>query len=282
MTKPKLAWQGTAEMIRRVNTVKGREMTGLYSVEGTRLVERALRAAARVDTVLMGETYFADPDPRLATLRQQITDCAARIVVAPDERLRELTAGRDLGAIIGLVQLPQPPALNELVSHSTNARAVFLAGIDILDPGNAGALVRTAHAGGAVGFLAVGRTDPFHPRATRISRGSIFRLPVISYSTTADLLAALRTIGVRTVATAAQGGTPLPSSLRTKQPTAILLGNEGEGLPTSVLRMVDEVITIPMPPDVDSYAVNAAAAIVLYELQRPVWSADRQATESNR
>jgi tRNA G18 (ribose-2'-O)-methylase SpoU len=165
------------------------------------------------------------------------------LVVAPDAVVAELTERRDLGWVLGLVRLPQAVALDELLAGVTGplpdplpggerdgrpsptgkapappapllprSPAIFLAAIDITDPGNVGALTRTAHAAGATALLIAGASDPFHPRATRISRGSIFRLPVVPYATAADLLADLRRGGVTAVATSAAGGTPLPQA----------------------------------------------------------------------
>jgi TrmH family RNA methyltransferase len=257
-------WSSAVEMIRRAATARGRATTGLYAIEGTRLVERALRAGAAVETVLMGENFAAQTDART---QQLLADVAARgvtPVIAPETVMTELAEGRQLGAVMGLVRLPGPAVLPNLLASA--GAPLLLAGVDILDPGNAGALVRTAHAAGAAAFLAVGTTDPFHPRATRISRGSIFRLPVIPMATAADMLATLQRLSVRTVATAAAGGVPLPSLGPMSGPTVVLMGNEGEGLPDAVQQAVDQVVTIPMPAGVDSFAVNAAAAIVLYAI----------------
>lgn len=258
-------------MIRRVNTVRGRAAAGLYSIEGTRLVQRALRAGAALETVLMSHSFDARLDADAVRLRQSLDANSITTIIAPDAIVAKLTAGRDLGAIIGLVRLPPLGTLSNLLETKATPDALFLAGVDIIDPGNAGALVRTAHAAGATAFLAAGSTDPFHPRATRISRGSIFRLPVIQFASTRDLLDALHAHAIRTLATVAVGGVNLPDLRASSGPTAVLMGNEGEGLPEGVQRDADILVTIPMPPGVDSFAVNAAAAIVLYELQRSVW-----------
>ena len=82
---------------------------------------------------------------------------------------------------------PRPPSLLRAAIGST-------------DPGSVGALTRTAHAAGARALLCAGASDPYHPRATRISRGSIFRLPVVADDTAAALLADLRGCGVGRVA----------------------------------------------------------------------------------
>lgn len=289
MNEP-LRWESVAEMVRRVVSRQGRRRSGLYAIEGTRLVERALRAGAPLTAVLAAAHLTADPDLRHRALFDALRHAGVPVVVAPDSVVAELTEGRDLGRVLALVQLPKPPTLDELLTGAAGpfprdeatsspapplprspalpSPALFLAAIDITDPGNVGALTRTAHAAGATALFVAGASDPFHPRATRISRGSIFRLPVVPYATAADLLADLRRGGVTAVATSAAGGIPLPDLPRPAGPLAVLMGNEAEGLPPEVAAAVDICVTIPMPPGVDSYSVNAAAAIVLYEAGR--------------
>ncbi len=274
-------WESVAEMIRRVGSGRGRRQTGLYAIEGTRLVERALRAGAPLTAALAAERLVAAPDPRHAALFDALRAAGCPLVVAPDAVMADLTEGRDLGHVLGLLRLPPPVTLAALLTSAPSplpnplskgegaaAPALLLAAVNITDPGNVGALTRTAHAAGATALLCAGASDPFHPRATRISRGSIFRLPVVYYDTAAALLADLRGCGVAALATAADGGVALPDLARPAGPLAVLMGNEAQGLPPEVAAAVDVCVTIPMAPGVDSYSVNAAAAIVLYELQR--------------
>ncbi len=303
--------QSLIEMIRRAGGARGRQITGRYAIEGIRLVERALRAGAPLEAALAAERLAHSEDPRHRALLAGLREAGCPVAIAPDAVLAELTEGRDLGPILGLVRLPPPITLTDLLSPAkvtsderrvtseeqpepspnlslwerdtlpgspappppfspaplpprSPAPPLLLAAAGVVDPGNVGALTRTAHAGGAAALLAAGASDPFHPRATRISRGSIFKLPVIRYDSVAALLDDLRGHGVFTVATAAAGGIPLPEVIWPARPTAVLLGNEAEGLPPEVAGAVDLQVTIPMAAGVDSYSVNAAAAIVLY------------------
>lgn len=290
---------GLIAMIRRVHSPRGRRLAGLYAIEGTRLIERALRAGAALEAVLAAESFISSADPRRHALRGELAAAGCQITVVPDETVGELTEGRDLGPILGLVRFPPTVTLAELVATTdsqqpTNANQpptadqrlttsnespllprppaplLFLTALDIVDPGNAGALTRTAHAAGAAALLAVGVSDPFHPRATRISRGSIFRLPVIQYPNAAALLDDLHRCGVVAVGTTATGGVPLPTFTWPAAPVAVLMGNEAEGLPPVVAAALDFAVTIPMAAGVDSYSVNAAAAIVCFARQSAV------------
>jgi TrmH family RNA methyltransferase len=318
--------QGLIAMIRRADTARGRQLTGCYAIEGIRLVERALRAGAPLEAVLVAERLMASAEPRHVDLLAALQAAGCPITIVPDGVVAELTEGRDLGPILGLVRLPSPVGLAALLAGATNvaksggagekgsrgedepmteessppppqarqltpqaqpvpqaepvpqeaapplprspAPPLFLAAADIVDPGNVGALTRTAHAAGAAALLAAGMSDPFHPRATRISRGSIFKLPVVRYETLAALLVDLRRHDVFIVGTTAAGGAPLPEVVWPARATAVLMGNEAEGLPLAAVAAVDLQVTIPMVAGVDSYSVNAAAAVLLYEAGR--------------
>ncbi len=258
-------WRGVVEMIRRTYTAAGRQQSGLYSIEGTRLVERALRASVPIKHVLISEGYAADPTPRIQQLLAKLFTAYGSPAIAPDPIMANLTHNRNLGQIIALAPLPHSQFTidnSQFTIH--NSSPLFLIALDITDPGNTGALIRTAHASGATGLITVGRTDPYHPRAVLTSRGSLFKLPLLHYGTAAPLLHDLRQQDMMTIGTAATGGTPLPHVVFPEKGLAIFMGNEGQGLPETVTAALDLLVTIPMSPGVDSFAVNAAAAVILY------------------
>jgi TrmH family RNA methyltransferase len=263
--------QGLIAMIGRARSPRGRRRAGVYSIEGLRLVERALRAGAPLEAVLMARRLADSVEPRHLVLSEALRAAGCPITVVDDEVLAELTEGRDLGPILGLVRLPPPMTLSELLADAQSplnpfsaSPPLFLCAIHIVDPGNVGALTRTGHAAGARALLTSGSSDAFHPRATRIGRGSIFKLPVRHYDTAAALLADLRGHGVALVGTSAAGGIAPDALEWPPRATAVLMGNEAEGLPVETQAVVDYNVTIPMPDGVDSYSVNAAAAIILY------------------
>ncbi len=254
--------RGVLVDIRRAATPKGRAGVGCFSIEGTRLHERALSAGAPIVVAVIGESLRRDRSARIQRLLEGLETSGCALHVAPDAVIAELTEGRQIGAILGLVRLAEPIALADMQDGP------LLVAVEVEDPGNVGALIRTAHAAGASAFLSVGISDAYHPRASRTSMGSLFRIPLLHYPTLAPLLEALRAQEVQTVAAVSAGGTPLPEA-RFGARVAVLLGSEAIGLPAEVRAAVDRRVTIPMGQDVDSFSVNAAAAVMLYEINRP-------------
>lgn len=251
-------WRGIAAMVERVATRKGRLQNGRFSIEGRQLFQFAIEAGARIEQALVDETVNQQ---LLADLEAMGCDVA----IAPADVLAQLSNGRGLGNLFGLLRLPPSEPLATFMAG--RERALFLVAIDILDPGNAGAMVRTALGLGAAAFIAVGGTDPFHPKSVRTSMGGVFALPILRYETYAELAAELEANDVQTVATVPVGGVPL-GEVEFGGKTAVLMGNEARGLQEEVLETAVVQTTIPMSSRLESFSVNVAAGILLYEAGR--------------
>jgi len=261
-------WRGRMADIRRAATPLGRRVLGRFAIEGTRVHERALRAGIRVEDAVAAPSFLEDPSPRVRELIRRLEQSGCVPVEAPQVAMDALTEGRSIGAICGLVPLPEPPTIHEVLCGREAEAPLLLVGAGVEDPGNVGALARTALASGAAAFVAVGITDPHHPRAVRTSMGSLFKLPLPRYQEVEPLLADLRLAGVSTVGATARDGEPLAGFRPPPGPLAVFVGSEAFGLDDGLAEALERRLTIPMRPDVDSFSVNAAAAIVLYELRR--------------
>jgi TrmH family RNA methyltransferase len=126
------------------------------------------------------------------------------------------------------------------------------------DPGNVGAILRSAQAFGAASVaLGPGSADPFGPKAVRASMGAVFAVPLARVETLAQLPG-------RTVALVADRGTPL-AGLELDE-VSLLIGAEREGLPEALIDAADDVAHIP----IHTHSLNAAmaATVALYEATR--------------
>ena len=127
----------------------------------------------------------------------------------------------------------------------------------VQDPGNVGAICRTAAAAGAPALAVLaGCADPFGAKAVRASAGNVFRL-VVARASWADLA------GLDGCGAASTGGTPL-SDAPVENAGMIVFGSEAHGLSRSDLTLV----TIPVGQGVESLNVAAAAAVILFEIAR--------------
>jgi TrmH family RNA methyltransferase len=148
------------------------------------------------------------------------------------------------------------------------APAFVVIASDVQDPGNVGAMIRSAEAGGASGAALVGASgNPWGWKALRAAMGSTFRLPIAEPGPHELLFDELRRRGVKLVATVSRGGGAM-HHVDMRGPTAVIVGAEGRGLAAAVIARADEQVTIPMQKPVESLNVAVAAALLVYEARR--------------
>jgi TrmH family RNA methyltransferase len=261
---PAPEWRLAVEKVRRLALRRGRLQTGQFTLEGTRAMERALRNQVPVEEVLVSERFAASGVTREQEVLQEVQKAGMPLRIAPDDVVDGLTRGRGLGDVFAVMNCPSAGEWSSWLRPS--GRTLWMVGWNLADPGNTGALIRTALAAGAAGFIAVGSTDPWHPKAVRTSMGSLFALPVRWMEEDDEWLAACREFAVEVFATDCREGEPLPQVKPSGERLALVMGSEATGLPQEVMAQVDRRVTIPMPAGVDSYSVNAAAAVLAYTL----------------
>jgi TrmH family RNA methyltransferase len=251
--------------------------SGSVGVEGVRLVEEALRSGCRIEAVLFSESGERHHE-RLAPLidRPEITFPALRTTDRLFEGLADTEHPQGVAALVH----PRTATLDELLRAPVSACAlllVVLAGVQ--DPGNVGTILRTAAAFGATGAVTgasgqSGTASPFSPKALRASAGAALHLPILPGMSLPILLTQLKIANVRTLASSVHeprdGQQPLlsPWEVDWCEPVALLVGNEGAGLPEEVERSADARIRIPMASGIESLNAAAAAAVVFYEAAR--------------
>jgi len=246
---------------RRLVTLKERGSDSLCLVEGPKLLEEAMRAG-----VAIVEVAFSGRAETSARAKPLLAELAARGV--PLRRLEGslLASLSEAETSQGLVALAERPSFEEDAIFA--GRALVVVAVGIQDPGNLGGLFRTAEAAGASGaVLTEGTADPLSWKSLRGSMGSAFRLPHVRGLAASEAVRRLRERSLRIVATAATGGIPYPD-FDWRGPVAVLLGSEGAGLPESLRKAADAVVTIPLQGSVESLNVGVAAGLLLFEAAR--------------
>jgi TrmH family RNA methyltransferase len=132
----------------------------------------------------------------------------------------------------------------------------------VRDPGNLGAIIRTAEASGCE-WIACSRdcADPFQPKSVRASMGSIFRVPAFKVHDLDGFVADQRGRNVNVVALHPRNGADLPS-IHPVAPSLIVIGGETAGIPGTI--EVDTWIRIPMKGKVESLNTAVAASLCFY------------------
>jgi len=231
---------------------------GLFVLDGAHLIEEALASPYQATTIFTSPRLAKqNRAPKLLGLiEERGWECRE----ISDDLMDSLAPTDSPQGVLGLFQraaeLPDTTPLQGLCG-------LILDGLQ--DPGNLGALARSARALGVRRLLTTrGTVDPYHVRALRASSGAILHLEVQADLATSQLLAQLREKGVVPAALVHQGGAWPPVQPPDQQGFMLVLGSEGRGIGTELADQCALKWTIPMVPSAESLGVAAAGAIALY------------------
>lgn len=138
----------------------------------------------------------------------------------------------------------------------------------IQDPGNLGTMIRTAEAAGFDAIIADNNTvDIYNPKVTRSTMGSLFRMPVAYTDNLLGVLDKFSELGITTYAAHLRGTSDF-DKIEYSHRSAVLIGNEGNGLTDEISSKCDTLVKIPMKGKIESLNASVAAALMMYEVRR--------------
>jgi TrmH family RNA methyltransferase len=231
------------EIVRRLTRLARRREPGFALLEGPRVLAEAEAARLELDLVAVREGDRYDGS-------------AVRQVTVTRGIFRDLTQTVTPQGVIAIARVRESSAA-EAVAAARSARWPLVVLDGVQDPGNVGAICRTAAAAGAPALAVLeGSADPYGAKAVRASAGNVFRLKVAraSWGDLRDLDG---------YGAAAAGGAPL-SEIPVENAGMIVLGSEAHGLSRGNLKLV----TVHLSEGVESLNVAAAAALILFEVRR--------------
>jgi TrmH family RNA methyltransferase len=232
----------------------------LMLLDGWHLLQEAASAQVAVETIAICGPPTADEQIVVDRLQRS----GARVVDVSGSVLNALSPVNSPTGVVASARIPAVSSAAVL----TPAPALVLAATGLQDPGNAGAIIRSAAAAGATGVvLDELSADPWGWKALRASMGSAFHIPVVRSRALAGLIEDWRRSGIHIVATVPRGGVSM-YDVDFKPATAVLLGGEGSGLPDDLAGFADTRVSIPMHGAIESLNAAVAAALILYEAQR--------------
>jgi TrmH family RNA methyltransferase len=245
---------------RLVQRRSARSGDGCFVTEGAKLLDCALDAGASVESVYVGAGGLDSVGVR-ESVERAMSAGARAFELAPGvlEKVADTVTPQP---VLAVVRTPEA-SLPDLVD------AQFLVVcVDVRDPGNAGALIRSADASGAGGVICCdGTVDPFNPKTVRASAGSVLHLPVVTGVDAEQALIWLKENGFSLRGAVARGGLA-HSDIDWSMPSALVLGNEATGLDGPVRQHLDELVTVPMTGHAESLNVAIAGAVICFEALR--------------
>lgn len=261
-----LQWQGKA---------RERRKDGVFLAEGLKMFEEApldwIREVYVSETLwdrLEGERGEEIRDKLLRTGYEEVKSDVFN-------RMSDTLTPQGILTVLG-----QPVYELETLLKQESPLFVILEGLQ--DPGNLGTILRTAEGAGVNGVIMSRDTvDLFNPKTIRATMGSVYRVPFLYVESLPELLQRLHEAGVTTYAAHLQGK-EYYSGFSFREPTAFLIGNEGNGLREETAKCASYYLKIPMEGKLESLNAAVAAALLMYEAHRQrhlVYEAHRQRQE---
>ncbi|UQX90098.1 RNA methyltransferase [Jatrophihabitans telluris] len=247
---------------RRLISRRGRGEAGRFLAEGAQAFGEAIgRADLVLEAFATSEAMARHPE-LIAASPVPVAEISEKAAAA----LSETVSPQGLVAVCRTLDID----LSTVLDKRPRLLAVL---VEANEPGNAGAILRTADAAGADALvLAEGSVDVYNGKAVRASAGSLFHLDVVTYAESGrQLLDQIRAAGVQTLATTGSAEHDLDDLIDAgtlAAPTAWMFGNEARGLPRTVVEACDQSVRIPIHGRAESLNLAAAAAVCLYASAR--------------
>ena len=238
----------TIKFLKKLKDKKYRDQENAYIIEGAKLIKEAIQENIKIKMVILCDGCSAE-NAIDSDLKYEI---AKYECICVSEKI-----------FLGLTNVVNPQGILAVVEKNNNTNEIdyndnlFLILDDLQDPGNMGTILRTADSINLKQIIvSKGSADVYNPKVVRSTMGAIFRIKVIESD---DL-------SIKVAATSLQTDKSIYDINYEK--TAIVIGNEANGVSDKVLETVDEKIKIPMAGKTESLNASVATAIVLYEAVR--------------
>ena len=237
-------------------------------VEGRQAVREALIGPRRVREVVMATGL--DPAPILDDIVELAADQRVGVTELPRGAFDAASGTESAQGVLARVEALIDRDADGLARGGPDGQTPFLVVLDgVSDPGNLGAVLRTADGAGATGVLLPRhRSARVSPTVAKAAAGAIEHLPIATVAGIPAALARLSELGVWVVGLDEAGDVPVWDLAVATEPVAVVLGAEGKGLSRLARERCDVVAQVPLVGHLDSLNVSAAAAVALFAIAR--------------
>lgn len=239
-----------------------REEEQAFVIEGARLIQEARLSGVALDLVLIS----SQPSPRAAQLADDLAAKRIPIEEVSAELFKRIADTENPQGILAIVrQQPRdlPPDWDFLVVAD-----------NLRDPGNLGTLLRTSAAAAADGLILTPEcVDVYSPKVVRAAMGAHFKLSILQ-KTWEEIIHLCRSRAAKPaqiLVSEVESGTPC-WQVDLRQPLALVIGSEAEGVSKDARQAADQRLMIPMPGQIESLNAAVAAGILLFEVVRQRFS----------
>lgn len=238
-------------------------------IYGLRPVIEAVKSGKGIDRIffqsnLQGKLFF-----ELKTLLAQNEKHISTQYV-PVEKLDRLVGKQNHQGVVAQLSLIEYRDIEEIIEEvESNNEKPFLLMLDsITDVRNLGAIARSAECAGVHALIVPQQsTAPINQDAIRTSAGALLRLPVCRVANTKTLLNLVKSLGITTYV-ATEKADKNYTSMNAEEALMIIMGNEEKGVNPQIVKMADNLLSIPIKGCIESLNVSVAAGVMMYEVVR--------------
>ncbi|MBQ3016411.1 MAG: RNA methyltransferase [Clostridia bacterium] len=259
----------TVKLAASLKDKKGRDAEGVFIAEGEKLTYEALEAGLPVVKILVAESKAEKILSKLKELSLRgLGENSAVQVLGDDAFLKISTENAPQGVISIIKHLDFFRQLDiiykEEFSQKVCGRSIALC--SVRDPGNLGSAIRSAVAFGVEHIiLSSDCADVYNPKTVRGAMGSLFHVKVTRVSDMKDYIFAMQANGRRVYSAELSDGAKSLGEVPLSKWDAVIIGNEGHGVPKDVSDACDGAIYIPISSKTESLNASVAAAIFMWE-----------------
>lgn len=248
--------------LRALSDKKHRLREGAFVVEGHQPVWRAVESGWTIDTMVIAPELITNEFAfEMIDGLERGGTRVARLSASTFRRISERDGPAGVMAIVR-------SRTTSIQTARANSGDTWIVLHRVHNPGNLGTIIRTADAAGCAGLVICGDSaDPFDSVAVKASMGSLFSLPIVIERDFEVVNTWARSQGMKLIGTSGYAS-DAHWNMTWPEPHALVLGNEGDGLPEEILQKVDTTVRIPMAGSAESLNLGIAAALLMYEARR--------------
>lgn len=247
--------------VKSLKARKSREEKQRFFIEGIRIIDEALKERVAIESILLSDRLYETKGGEEILSRIRCENYETYHL--PDKLFQEISDTENPQGIMAVVKMRRQK-LEEMIEGGD----FFLILDSLQDPGNMGTIVRTADAAGVSGIIiSRGCVDIYNPKVLRSTMGSVFHVPFCFSENLQDTILALKAKGLKVFAAHLNGDSNY-FEINMKNSTAIIIGNEANGICKEVAEQADTLVKIPMPGKSESLNASVAASILMYEVVR--------------
>lgn len=237
-----------------------------YKIYGINPVSEAIEAGKTIDKMFVQKGLKGEA---ALTLVKKARELNIPTQYVPIQKLNRMMSKNHQGIIAFLSPIDFYSLENVLPSIYENGKTPLILILDrVSDVRNFGAIARTAKCCGVDAIVIPEKgAAAINEDAVKTSAGALFNIPVCREKSLKNVLEYLQLSGIQIVA-ASEKGKETIYDISLKEPTAIIMGNEGEGIAQELIRGADYLAHLPIMSDMDSLNVSVACGAILYECVR--------------